>query len=79
VEVKYLEDGERKVETTNVQGGEDMNDQKLLIVAKNVFYWYYIFGEDNIRARELLANLGNALRESGYINKLDEKYQQIKP
>ena len=38
-----------------------MSDEKLRETAKAVVDWYYIFGEDNQRARELLADLGNAL------------------
>ncbi|HUX54506.1 MAG TPA: hypothetical protein VMV56_08845 [Williamwhitmania sp.] len=41
---------------------------KALEAAEKVFCWYYIFGEDNLAARDLLADLGNRLRACGYLN-----------
>ena len=35
----------------------------LIKAAKDVFNWYYIFGEDNETAKEHLANLGNAIKK----------------
>jgi len=48
----------------------DLKDQlftmkEALDAAREVFNWYYIFGEDNQRAKELLADLGNKLEEMG--------------
>lgn len=34
---------------------------KTLEAARDVFAWYYIFGEDSLAARDKLAQLGNAL------------------
>lgn len=33
--------------------------------AEKLFCWYYIFGENNSAARDLLVDLGNKLREAG--------------
>jgi len=46
----------------------DLKDQlftmkEALEASQEVFDWYFIFGEDNQRARELLADLGNKLAE----------------
>lgn len=37
--------------------------EKLREAAAKVFNWYYIFGEDNLAAREHLAHLGNVLKK----------------
>ena len=38
--------------------------RELEIASLRVFNWYFIFGEDNLSAREHLANLGNVLKFS---------------
>jgi len=35
---------------------------RLIRAAKDVFNWYYIFGEDSDAAKEHLAELGNAIK-----------------
>ena len=41
--------------------------EKVIFTAKDVFLWYYIFGEDNDAGKEKLANLGNALKIAGLL------------
>ena len=43
-------------------GVYDSYVSRLLGAAKNVFNWFYIFGEDSDAAREHLAELGNAIK-----------------
>lgn len=40
---------------------EYQDNVKALEAARDLFAWYYIFGEDSSAAREHLARLGNAL------------------
>jgi hypothetical protein len=46
---------------------------RVVKAATKVFNWYYIFGEDNSAARGHLAELGNALRDGGYLNQKKEE------
>ena len=48
----------------------EAENKKLNILAEaagKVFCWYYLFGETNSAARGLLADMGNKLREAGYL------------
>jgi hypothetical protein len=47
--------------------------ERIIKTAIKVFNWYYVFGEDNSAAREHLAELGNALRDGGYLNQKKEE------
>ena len=42
-------------------GACDGYTSRLIKAAKDVFNWYYIFGEDSDAAKEHLAELGNAI------------------
>ena len=41
--------------------------EEIIFTARDVFLWYYIFGEDNDAAKERLARLGNALKIAGFL------------
>jgi hypothetical protein len=40
--------------------------ERIVIAAKRVWAWYYIFGESSVAGREHLAELGNALADAGH-------------
>ncbi len=47
--------------------------EEIIFTAKDVFLWYYIFGEDNDAAKERLANLGNALKIAGFLEFMEKQ------